>query len=91
MERLVEIAEAYKVRTVIDATFATPINQQPLSYGIDYVVHSATKYLAGHHDLLAGVIISSKPRIDALREAQGVLGGILAPQNAVYIRFSKTG
>lgn len=85
MERLVDIAQAYKVRTIIDATFATPINQQPLAYGIDYVVHSATKYLAGHHDLLAGVVISSKPRIDALREAQGVLGGILAPQNAYLL------
>lgn len=85
MERLVEIAKAHKVRTIIDATFATPINQQPLAYGIDYVVHSATKYLAGHHDLLAGVIVSSKPRIDALREAQGVLGGVLAPQNAFLL------
>lgn len=85
MERLVAIAKAYKVRTIIDATFATPINQQPLAYGIDYVVHSATKYLAGHHDLLAGVIVSSKPRIDALREAQGVLGGVLAPQNAFLL------
>lgn len=85
MERLVEIAKTHKVRTIIDATFATPINQQPLAYGIDYVVHSATKYLAGHHDLLAGVIVSSKPRIDALREAQGVLGGVLAPQNAFLL------
>ena len=85
MERLVAIAKAYKVRTIIDATFATPINQQPLAYGIDYVVHSATKYLAGHHDLLAGVVVSSKPRIAALREAQGVLGGVLAPQNAFLL------
>ena len=83
--RLAAIAQRHKLRTFIDGTFGTPINQQPLAYGIDYVVHSATKYLGGHHDLLAGVIIASKSRIDALREAQGVLGGIVSPQNAYLL------
>ncbi|NLA40364.1 MAG: cystathionine gamma-synthase, partial [Smithella sp.] len=42
--------------TIIDSTFATPFNQRPLDYGIDLVIHSATKYLAGHNDILAGVL-----------------------------------
>ncbi len=84
-ERLATIARAHKVRTLIDSTFGTPINQHPLTYGIDYVAHSATKYLGGHHDLLAGVIIGDKNRITALRQAQGVLGSVVAPQNAYLL------
>lgn len=84
-EQLVAIAKKYKVRTVIDSTFGTPINQAPLAYGVDYVVHSATKYLGGHHDLMAGVVISSKSRIAALREAQTLMGAIIAPQNAFLL------
>lgn len=84
-ERLVGIASTNKVRTIIDGTFGTPINQHPLDYGIDYVVHSATKYLAGHHDMLGGVIIGSKDRVSALREAQGVMGAVIAPQNAYLL------
>jgi cystathionine gamma-synthase len=79
---LAEIAKAHKVRTVIDSTLGTPINQTPLAAGIDYVLHSATKYLGGHHDLLAGVILGKAERIAALRQAQGVLGGVLAPHLA---------
>jgi cystathionine gamma-synthase len=85
MERIVTIAKRHKIRTMIDSTFGTPINQHPLAYGIDYVIHSATKYLGGHHDLLAGVVIGSKDRIAALRDARGVLGGIVDPQNAYLL------
>lgn len=84
-ERLADIGKRHKVRTLIDSTFGTPLNQQPLSYGIDYVVHSATKYLGGHHDLLAGVIIGATDRIGALREAQGVLGTLAAPHTAYLL------
>jgi cystathionine gamma-synthase len=56
-----------------------------LQYGIDYVVHSATKYLGGHHDLLAGVVVGNKARVAALRDARGVLGGIVDPQNAYLL------
>ncbi len=85
LERLAEIAGRHRVQTVIDSTFATPINQRPLQYGIDYVVHSATKYLGGHHDLLAGVVVGNKARVAALRDARGVLGGIVDPQNAYLL------
>jgi cystathionine gamma-synthase len=85
LERLAGIANRHRVQTIIDSTFATPINQRPLRYGIDYVVHSATKYLGGHHDLLAGVVVGSKGRVAALRDARGVLGGIVDPQNAYLL------
>jgi cystathionine gamma-synthase len=85
LERLAEIASRHRVQTVIDSTFGTPINQRPLQYGIDYVIHSATKYLGGHHDLLAGVVVGNKARVAALRDARGVLGGIVDPQNAYLL------
>lgn len=84
-DRLAAIARRHRVRTIIDSTFGTPVNQRPLRHGIDYVVHSATKYLAGHHDLLAGVVAGSRDRIGALRDARGVLGGIVDPQNAYLL------
>lgn len=85
LEIIAEIGKRHKVRTMIDGTFASPINQRPLEYGIDYIVHSATKYLGGHHDLLAGVVVGRKDRIAALRDARGVLGGIVDPQNAYLL------
>ncbi len=54
LERFVEIGRQHEVETLIDATLATPYNLRPIEAGIDYVLHSATKYLAGHNDLLAG-------------------------------------
>ena len=85
LERIAEIGRRNRVRTMIDSTFATPVNQRPLEWGIDLVIHSATKYLAGHNDLLAGVVVGSQQRIAALREARGVLGGIVDPQNAFLL------
>jgi cystathionine gamma-synthase len=83
--RLAELARRHRIGTIIDSTFGTPLNQRPLEHGIDYVVHSATKYLGGHHDLLAGVVVGSKARVAALRDARGVLGGIVDPQNAYLL------
>ena len=53
LERVADIGRRHRVKTIIDSTFATPINQRPLEFGIDLVIHSATKYLGGHNDLLA--------------------------------------
>jgi cystathionine gamma-synthase len=85
LERIAEIGRKHRVRTMIDSTFATPINQRPLDWGIDFVIHSATKYLGGHNDLLAGVVVGSADRIGALRDARGVLGGVVDPQNAFLL------
>lgn len=84
LERVADIGKRHKVMTLIDSTFATPINQRALGWGIDFVVHSATKYLAGHNDLLAGVIVGRGPRMKALRDARGILGGIVDP-HAAYL------
>lgn len=85
LQRIVALGRKYRVRTIIDSTFATPVNQRPYEWGIDFVVHSATKYLAGHNDLLAGVVSGRADRIKALRDARGVLGGVIDPQNAFLV------
>lgn len=85
LERLTAIAKANKALTLIDSTFATPVNQRPLEWGVDFVVHSATKYLSGHNDLLAGVVIGRADRIAALRQTRGMLGGVLDPHNAFLL------
>jgi cystathionine gamma-synthase len=91
LEQIVAIAKRYRLRTVIDSTFATPYNQNPLDFGIDLVIHSATKYLGGHNDLMAGVVAGSTNMIAALRESQGVLGGITDPNTAyLLLRGLKT-
>jgi cystathionine gamma-synthase len=91
LPRFVEIARRHKVKTVIDATFSTPINLNPLDYGVDLILHSATKYLGGHHDLLAGFIVGQNKFINPLRESIGVLGGISDPNTAyLLIRGMKT-
>ncbi|MBZ0279710.1 MAG: aminotransferase class I/II-fold pyridoxal phosphate-dependent enzyme [Anaerolineae bacterium] len=85
LEQIARLGKQYRVLTMIDSTFATPINQRPLEWGIDFVVHSATKYLSGHNDLLAGVVTGRADRIKGLRDARGVLGGIVDPQNAYLL------
>ncbi len=82
LEVLAQYARERGVLTVVDATFATPVNLRPLALGIDLVVHSATKYLGGHHDLLAGVVAGEKALVQRVREALGVWGGVCAPQTA---------
>ncbi|MGW8224866.1 MAG: trans-sulfuration enzyme family protein [Anaerolineales bacterium] len=83
--RFTEIARKHKVKSIIDATFATPLNIQPITYGVDLVVHSATKYLGGHNDLLAGVVTGEAGLIVSLRNALGVLGGVADPSNAALL------
>ncbi|MBI5688642.1 MAG: aminotransferase class I/II-fold pyridoxal phosphate-dependent enzyme [Verrucomicrobia bacterium] len=72
-----DIGRRHGVLTVIDNTFATPINQNPLALGIDVVIHSATKYLNGHSDLNAGVVVASAAWIQRLTEVATHLGGML--------------
>jgi cystathionine gamma-synthase len=91
LEKLVAIAKKHNLKTIVDSTFATPINQRPLEFGIDFVVHSATKYLGGHNDLLAGVVIGSNYMISAIKEMRGVLGAVSDPQTAyLLLRGLKT-
>ncbi|MFN8494684.1 MAG: PLP-dependent aspartate aminotransferase family protein [Caldilineaceae bacterium] len=85
LPRLVEIARSRNVKTIIDTTFATPINLRALDYGIDLVIQSVTKYLAGHNDVMAGAIIGSYDLTTRLRQAHGMLGGIVDPHAAYLI------
>ncbi len=87
----VEIARAHNVKIMIDSTFATPINHRPLEEGADLVIHSATKYLGGHNDLLAGTVTGSAEIIEPIRKALGVLGGIIDSHGAwLLLRGLKT-
>jgi cystathionine gamma-synthase len=81
LERFAAIGKRHGVETAIDATLATPYNVRPLEYGIDYVLHSCTKYLGGHNDLLAGVVLGSREKLERLRKFRGLLGLINAPHN----------
>jgi len=91
LDRIADVARRHRLLTIIDSTFATPVNQRPIEHGIDLVLHSATKYLAGHNDVLGGMILGRQETIAAIRDCQGVLGGILDPHAAyLLIRGLKT-
>ena len=81
LERFVSLGKAYEVETLIDATLATPYNLQPIQYGVDFVLHSATKYLGGHNDLLAGVICGTKEALAPIRSLRGILGSVNSSLN----------
>lgn len=76
------IAKAEGILTVCDNTLMSPINQRPLEHDIDIVVHSATKYIGGHHDLLTGVVVGRKEYIDGIWQTLMDLGPVGAPFDA---------
>lgn len=91
LTRLAHLARERGIITAIDSTFATPINMRPLELGLDLVIHSATKYLAGHNDLLAGALIGSRDALSRMEAARGVLGGVSSPHDAyLLLRGLKT-
>jgi cystathionine gamma-synthase len=91
LERFANIGKRHRVKTAIDATFATPFNQRPLEFGIDIVLHSATKYLGGHNDLLAGAVLASTDLVEGIRSLQAITGAIIDPLAAyLLVRGLKT-
>ena len=76
---------AREVVSVIDNTFASPVNQQPIALGVDLVMHSATKYLNGHTDVTAGVLAGSAALIDRVEKTRRRVGGIVDPQPAYLL------
>jgi len=91
LAQIVELARAQGIMTLIDSTFATPLNLRPLDLGIDLVMHSATKYLGGHNDLLAGAIIGSRQSLAHIQYARGVMGTMSNPHDAyLLLRGLKT-
>ncbi len=86
LEKLAATVKAKgRIRTLVDSTFATPVNSTPLALGIDLVLHSATKYLSGHNDVLGGVVAGPAHMISLLRDTRGVVGGVLDPHAAFLI------
>ena len=78
LEAISGLAKKHGLVSMIDNTFASPVNQNPLDFGIDIVIHSATKYMGGHSDILAGTVISSKEHIDKIFQLAKNFGGSLS-------------
>ncbi|QQR89214.1 MAG: aminotransferase class I/II-fold pyridoxal phosphate-dependent enzyme [Myxococcales bacterium] len=85
LEEMVAVCKSVKVKTAIDATFATPVNLRPLESGVDLVIHSASKYLAGHNDVLAGVVCGQSGLISLNRDVRDVLGSVCDPHAAYLV------
>lgn len=77
-----QVAKAHGILTLADNTFASPANQQPCVLGVDIVVHSATKYLGGHHDLTGGVICTSHALAERIWHTHVTVGSVLSPMDA---------
>jgi len=89
--RIVELAHAAGAKVIVDNTFASPFLLRPLECGADYVMHSSTKYLAGHGDVLAGIVVTSAQNRAALFEITKMVGGNLGPNEAyLALRGLKT-
>jgi cystathionine gamma-synthase len=85
LDRLAEICKKHRAKSLIDSTFATPVNLRPAEHGIDLVIHSATKYLAGHNDVLAGVVAGSAGPVGLVRDLRHVFGAVLDPHAAYLV------
>lgn len=79
LEEVCALATAHGITTIIDNTWATPLFQRPFEMGVDIVVHSASKYLGGHSDVIAGVVCTSRQHIEAIHREMTLIGGILDP------------
>ena len=86
LDRFAAIGKENNVLTIIDATLATPFNIQPIAHGVDLVMHSATKYLGGHNDLLAGVVLGSKKVLDPIRNLRGIMGAVNSPHSCYLLQ-----
>lgn len=89
--RLTELAKAAKVPVIVDNTFATPMLVRPFEHGADYVVHSLTKYLSGHGDVLGGAILCAGDKLEEIRAMSRVVGPVLGPfESYLSMRGIKT-
>lgn len=91
VNEVVRIARRHNIPSVIDSTFATPYNHRPLDQGVDIVIHSTTKYLAGHNDVLGGAILGSRKVTEPMYQWRRVTGGVIDPMSCyLLIRGLKT-
>ena len=79
------VSQAGDVPVMVDNTFATPVLQQPLEFGVTYVVHSATKYIGGHGDAMGGVVVTTEQHAVELRQVRAITGALLDPQSAYLL------
>ena len=82
LKKVSAIARQHKLISMIDSTFATPINQRPLEFGIDLVMHSGTKYFGGHADVICGILAGRQDLVDKVHETRTTLGGVMDPHAA---------
>jgi cystathionine beta-lyase/cystathionine gamma-synthase len=91
LRKTAALAKRCNLITLIDSTFATPINQRPLEFGIDLVMHSGTKYFGGHSDLICGIVAGRRDLIQKIHETRTTLGGTMDPHAAwLLLRGMKT-
>ena len=91
LPKVTALARQHNLITFIDSTFATPINQRPADFGIDLIMHSGTKYFAGHSDLICGIVAGRKDLIQKIHETRTTLGGTMDPHAAwLLLRGIKT-
>jgi cystathionine beta-lyase/cystathionine gamma-synthase len=91
VKKVAAIAKQHNLISMIDSTFATPINQRPAEFGIDLVMHSGTKYFGGHSDLICGIVAGRRDLIDKIHETRTTLGGTMDPHAAwLLLRGIKT-
>ncbi|WP_298781478.1 PLP-dependent aspartate aminotransferase family protein [uncultured Polaribacter sp.] len=88
MAAIANIAKDHNILTMIDNTFASPINQNPIDYGIDIILHSATKYMGGHSDISAGAVAASKEHIEQIWKTAINFGGNLSEQTVWLLERS---
>jgi methionine-gamma-lyase len=91
LQRAAELAQKKGTKVLVDNTFASPYNQQPLQFGCSATIHSATKYLAGHNDVTAGAVAGPRELIEPMKKLRRTLGGTLDPHGAwLLLRGMKT-
>jgi cystathionine beta-lyase/cystathionine gamma-synthase len=91
LKKAASLAHRHKLLSLIDSTFATPINQKPAEYGIDLVLHSGTKYLGGHADLTCGVVAGPRHLLEQINDTRTTLGNCMDPHASwMLIRGLKT-
>ena len=91
LNKVVALARQHNLITFIDSTFATPINQRPADFGIDLIMHSGTKYFAGHSDLICGIVAGRQDLIETIHSTRTTLGGVMDPHAAwLLLRGIKT-
>ena len=85
LEGLAAVARRYGLLSIVDSTLISSVNQRPVEFGVDLVIQSATKYICGHNDVIAGVVAGRRELVAPLRQQRGMLGNIASPRDAAKL------